>query len=74
LVYRTDGLALLAEGLASDHASGRFREFMRLFERAFATDTGKLLAPLRQFLDPRFGHTEKELATWIRLRQAVSRR
>ena len=63
---REDGVALLVEALAHDHAMGRFHEFIRLFERAFARPTKLLTSPLAKFLDPLFGYSETELAKWFK--------
>jgi hypothetical protein len=61
---RLDGVALLAEALAHRHATGRFHEFMRLFERGFATPSSRLAGPLTALLDPKFGYTEDEVQYW----------
>ena len=62
---RDDGVALMAEALAAGHATARFHEFVRLFERAFAKPSKKLVDPLTAFLAPRFGYSESELNTWF---------
>lgn len=51
---RDDGVALMAEALGAGHATARFHEFVRLFERAFATPSRELIEPLCDFLAPRF--------------------
>lgn len=62
---RWDGVALLAEALAHDHATGRFHEFMRLFERAFALGPSKLVEPLAAFLaGTNLGYTAGEVQRW----------
>jgi hypothetical protein len=66
LSNRPDGAALLAEALAQDHAVGRFREFQRFFERAFACDAKKLAKQLASFLaGSSGGFTDSEIKGWI---------
>jgi len=63
---RPDGLALLAEALAHSHASGRFKEFIRLFERAFAAATQALIGPLSTFLvSGPYRYDQPEVEGWI---------
>jgi hypothetical protein len=64
---RADGLAIVAEGLASSHETGRFHEFARLFERAFALGPGDLVKPLSEFLSGAtpLGYTEAEVRNWL---------
>jgi hypothetical protein len=62
---REDGVALMVEALAHDHAMGRFHEFVRIFERAFARPAKLLGGPLAAFLHPRFGYDEDELRKWF---------
>jgi hypothetical protein len=62
---RPDGVALLVEALAHDHAMGRYHEFIRLFERAFSRPAKLLTGPVSAFLDPRFGYTQEELRVWF---------
>lgn len=62
---REDGVALLVEALSHDHAMGRFHEFIRLFERAFARSGKTLTSPLNEFLSSRFGYTTAELSRWF---------
>lgn len=72
LADRLDGIALLAESLATRHASGRFHEFMRVFERAFALPAARLTDPLCAFLDQRFDYSPIEIDGWIQLRDPLS--
>jgi hypothetical protein len=63
---RLDGVALLAEALAHKHATGQFHELVRLFERAFARASNRLLDPLANFLakaDPDYARDEVE--NWV---------
>jgi hypothetical protein len=64
LTDRWDGVALFSEALSSERATGRFIDFMRLFERAFRLSPGELSGPLRRFLDPRFGYAAPEVRHW----------
>jgi hypothetical protein len=65
LADRLDGVALLAEALAHKHLTGRFHEYLRLFERAFARPARNLAEPLAEVLDPRFGYTTGEIEHWL---------
>jgi hypothetical protein len=65
LADRLDGVALLAEALGHGHPTGRFHEYLRLFERAFASPTRNLAEPLAEVLDPRFGYTIEEIEHWL---------
>ena len=69
---RMDGVALLAEALASDHPTGRFHEFIRVFERAFKSPASKLPTSMAQFLNRQFGYTEAELDHWCALRDRAT--
>jgi hypothetical protein len=62
---RPDGVALMVEALAQDHALGRFRDFIRVFERAFARPAKTLTDPVVAFLDPRLGYTDAEVKLWF---------
>jgi hypothetical protein len=65
---RLDGVNLLAEALAQNTALGKFRDFIRLYERAFRTPAGKLSNLMLSFLNPRFGYTTHEIDNWLDLR------
>jgi hypothetical protein len=72
LTDRFDGVALLAEALAQNHATGRFRELFRVFERAFAVPARRLTDPLFGFLDDRYAYSRPELDSWVELRDPAS--
>ncbi len=63
---RQDGVALLAEALQHVHATGRFHEFLRLFERAFRLGPYHLIDPLSLFLQgAELGYTRQEVERWL---------
>jgi len=64
---RFDGLELCSEAQAQSTASGRFREFIRLFERAFSQRSKKqLVLSLSTFLLPNGqGYSEPEVRDWL---------
>lgn len=66
LADRADGLSLLVEASGISHASGRFHEYIRVFERGFGKASKLLAAPMAEFLDPRFGFTVSELEVWFK--------
>jgi hypothetical protein len=62
---RRDGVALMVEAMGNNHATGRFHEFIRLFERAFKLPPRKLTQEVVAFLDPRFGYSKTEVQHWF---------
>lgn len=72
---RPDCLQLLAEALSNSHPTGRFRELIRFFERAFAK-SGK---PLVRLLDAHLsgnqelGFSRGEVANWEKHRNLAIR-
>jgi len=70
---RIDGVTLLAEALACQHATGRYREFIRFFERAFKLPINQLEKKLTQFLSGAgLGYGRDEVTKWIKLRDAAT--
>jgi hypothetical protein len=70
---RLDGVALLAEALAHEHATGKFHEYMRLFERAFALTPSQFEKKLAQFLQGTdLGYDRNEVKKWIELRNPAT--
>lgn len=64
---RLDGVALLAEALSQKHATGRFHEFVRVFERAFKLSSLKLVKTLTQYLSSTgLGYTQDEIRKWLK--------
>jgi len=64
---RPDGVALLAETVASQRLLGQFKEAVRVFERAFARSSDRLVPVLADFLErrPVLGFTKTEVKNWI---------
>jgi len=63
---RIDGISLLAEAINNRHMTGRFREFIRLFERAFTKSSTKLIEPLYKFLSQSgLGYEKEEIEDWL---------
>jgi hypothetical protein len=69
---RHDGVALLAEAHSQHHALGRYRDLIRVLERAFALPPPKLQGPLTTFLDPRYAYSSGEIRSWIAVRDPAS--
>ena len=70
---RVDGVALLAEALTHEHPTGKFHEFMRLFERAFALAPSQFEKKLTQFLQGAdLGYDRNEVKKWIDLRNPAT--
>jgi hypothetical protein len=72
LTGRWDGAALLAEAYSHDQLSGRYREFVRLFEAAFRGAFTEMAKKLEQTLMPGMGYTRAEVRGWQALRDAFS--
>ncbi|HXS34632.1 MAG TPA: hypothetical protein VN758_12745 [Solirubrobacterales bacterium] len=64
---REDGVALLASALATTDLSAKYRELLRVFERAFARTSTKLAVCLTDFLGvrPVLGYTKPEVKEWV---------
>lgn len=65
---RWDGVTLIAEAYSHNRMSARYREFVRLFELAFARDFTQLDKKLAQTLRPSMGYSQVEVRTWQALR------
>lgn len=73
LADRMDGVAILAEALAHRQASGKFRDGIRFFERAFSLAGRHLTPALSEFLTTSGdGYTEAEVTNWIRIRHDIT--
>jgi hypothetical protein len=64
-----DGIALLAEGLDHGNALGRYKEFIRLLEQAFASKAGpgltQFLVPFLTDSECPHGFAKREIHTWV---------
>lgn len=69
---RITGFALLSEAHQHNLESGKYREFVRLFELAFANDFKRTAKILTNFLHPNFGYTRKEINSWINFRDPLT--
>ena len=45
---------------------------MRLFESGFALEFSQMAKKLTQFLNPAFGYTRSEIASWIEMRDPLT--
>lgn len=63
---RRSGLAIMAEAIGSDHLTGRFHEYQRLFELAFNASSSKLVKLLHNFLKRNnLNYTRGEIKKWL---------
>jgi len=69
---RLPAVALLAEAQGHSLAAGRFHEYVRLFESAFALPFSQLTKKLRQVLNPVYGYTSEEIDEWRSLRHPMT--
>jgi hypothetical protein len=69
---RSDGAMLCAEALAQPDVTGQFRDFFRVFERAFRRSGRLLPEPLAAFLDPRYEYRTKEIERWVQVRDGLT--
>ncbi|MEJ2671493.1 MAG: hypothetical protein P8168_04670 [Deltaproteobacteria bacterium] len=69
---RLGGVALLAEAFSHKMQSGRFHDFVRFFEAAFALSFNQVQKKLLQFLNPVYGYTKEEIADWVRMRHPLT--
>jgi len=66
-------VALLAEALTNQHSTGKFHEFMRLFERAFTLSPSQFEKKLAQSLQGAdLGYDRSEVKHWIALRNPAT--
>ncbi len=70
---RDEGAAMLAEAISNDHPTAKFREFMRLFERAFALPASQFEKKLSQFLQGSgLGYDRPEVKSWVEMRDPAT--
>ena len=69
LLDRLKGVALLAEALAHKNATGKYHEFVRLYEHAFQLPILQLGKKIFKFLSgANLGYTRDEINQWIKFR------
>jgi hypothetical protein len=69
---RKSGILLINEALSHTTSSGKFRDYIRLFENAFGLSTKELPKKLTQFLHPKFGYSRDEIRQWTNIRDPLS--
>jgi hypothetical protein len=69
---RWDGAAVLAEAYSHTSLSGRYRDFVRLFELAFTRAFTEMEKKLAQTLLPAMGYSVSEVREWQALRHPFS--
>ncbi|MGR3319687.1 MAG: hypothetical protein ACUZ8O_14565 [Candidatus Anammoxibacter sp.] len=69
---RLQAVALLAEAQSHSLAVGKFHEYVRLFESAFALQFSQLQKKLLQFLNPVYGYTGGEIKAWTLIRDPLT--
>jgi len=74
LTDREDGVLLLSESISHTNYMGKYREYMRFFERAFSCPISKLEKKLYQFLSgfEGAGFTRDEVKKWLSYRNSAS--
>ncbi|MES9943410.1 MAG: hypothetical protein ABW080_00445 [Candidatus Thiodiazotropha sp.] len=69
---RFPAVALIAEAHSHSLAAGKFHEYVRLFEYAFAMQFSQLQKKLLQFLNPVYGYTSDEIKSWTQIRDPLT--
>lgn len=69
---RLQAVALLAEAQSHSLSVGKFHEYVRLFESAFALQFSQLQKKLLQFLKPVYGYTAEEIKSWASTRDPLT--
>jgi len=69
---RIDGIAILAEAYSHNRDSGKYREYVRLFEAAFALPFTNLEKILADFLLPAMGYKRQEIKHWVGFRHPIT--
>lgn len=73
LFDRTDGIKLITEAHTHKNAVGKYREYVRLFKRAFQRPFTMLAKKLNQFLgDSKLDYSLDEINKWISFRHQVT--
>lgn len=69
---RFHAVALVAEARSHSLSVGKFHEYVRVFESAFALPFSQLSKKLRQFLKPVYGYTSEEIGSWASTRDPLT--
>lgn len=69
---RLPAAALLAEAHSHNLSAGKFHEYVRVFESAFALPFTQLTKKLLQFLRPVYGYTGDEIGSWVAMRDPLT--
>lgn len=69
---RLPAIALLAEAQSHSLSAGKFHEYVRTFEYAFALQFSQVKKKLLQFLNPVYGYTPEEIMSWISVRDPLT--
>lgn len=69
---RLDGMVLLAEAYSHGQESGRYHEYVRFFEAAFALQFSQFPKKLLQFLNPVYKYTRQEIDSWVNMRDPMT--
>lgn len=72
LMDREEGVQILAEAISQTNTTGKFREYTRVFERAFRLSGKQLAEPLEKFLNKRFNYSRQEIDSWIKVRDNLT--
>lgn len=67
---RPDGVLIFSEANSCTHLSGKFHEYIRLFERAFNRSNRGIIDPLSNFLKQNeiLGYSKSEIEKWVDIR------
>jgi hypothetical protein len=66
------GVFLMNEAISHVNSSGKFRDYIRLFENSFSLSSKQLSKKLLKLLNPKFGYTRAEIDDWVRFRDPLS--
>ena len=67
---RLDGVKIYSEANSTKSSSGKFREYIRLFEKGFKSSNSGLIKPLADFLSgyTKLNYDKSEIENWINMR------
>lgn len=67
---RLDGVKIYSEANSAKTSSGKFREYIRLFEKGFKSSNSGLIKPLAEFLlsYEKLNYDKSEIENWINMR------